>query len=1554
MKKAQINSWILAAVALSAAAANSGCGGGSVAPPLPPPAIAVVIVPAGPQTIDQGQSKNFTASVSNDSSNKGLNWALTQNGTACSPGCGTISPASTASGTPATYTAPAAINANLQFSVTATSVSDSTKSASDSTTAVPPPALNNPAQLPAAVVGQLYSYTLTESGGVPPFTWTITSGSLPPGLNLNSSTGVISGTPTVASAVVGTTKSVPAAQPNATPPPFTAQGCDSGNPQLCSSQAITILVNPGVGGTPDFLLSASPSSVTIAQGASGTSTISIATQNGFSGAVSLTASGLPTGVTASFSPVADNSSTLTLIASATSIIGLTPVTITGSSGNLSHTTTLSLAVTSIGSDVTITFLLAPPVSLATGASAQVSVMVSNDPTSGGADWAVSCGSADCGSLSPTHTASGATTGYTAPAAVPSGGNVTITVKATSKPSQSLMQVVNVTSEAAGNVPRFAYANDSGSISILSVDAFTGQLRSRGYLLPGQVSVTGDNPMILDRPGNFLYLPVTDANTSAPEFNGYKIDVENGSLTPLAGSPFSVGEAPLSSVVDPTGHYLFSLGYPTANEAVVQVLAIDQGTGALAEIPGSPFSTSDCQASDKQQILLHPSGKFLYILGSGGGNPLTCGYLVDAPTGKLAPMPGSPFPPVTADPTGVAMDPLGRFVFFGQNKPVGPNQGTPGVAVFAIGATGALSLVPGSPFLAPVPSSDNAWSITVDPDGKFLWLSTQYSDAIFEFSIAATGTFYPTATFQAPFNGEDLFVDPSGNFLYATTDQSGGSATASPNISVFSLAELALAELPSAPPGTLPLAPVDSLRVKTQPGATQADSRFFLTFIAGAASVRFKPGFSYVTNSVGNVSGYAMDPNTGGLTGAPGSPYGTGKMPASLAANLEGTLAYVANEADNSLTGYSINTGSGALSGISGSPFATGKGPIVAAVDPSGNFAYALDTQAQAINQYSIGATGILTSLDSVCGGTVNPGTAASSLAIEPAGTIAYVTDAGSNMLEAFFLSPLGDPAAGCLAPHNGALGSVATGTSPSSVAVHPSGNFVYASNSGSNDISAFAVRGIPPDFFLLVPVSGAPFAAGSSPVSVAVDPTGRFLYTANQNSNDVSAYTVNKLSGVLTPVAGSPFSAGTSPASLTADISGRFLYVADKGSNNVSGFSIDSTTGALTRLAASPFPAGAGPSSIISTGTIGDGPVPPPPPPLPPPPPPPPPGADFSVSITPASQDIVWGQDATYNVSVQPTGGFFGDVSVGLNNPPPGVTAPSITITIPTGTTSAVQGTLVINTSQAASSAGQNLLSAQATSGFLNHLIGFTLSVRRVPGKFTRIALLSPSSGGGTQTFSCNAKISAVVTVPSTPGAPFTVQFIRNGVAYPTQAVSFSGFLGFSPNCRVGLVVADASPSSSSPLGVYFFNLDFSVGATPIGGMINLTGSTYFWNDFSFSLDDSLLVMLGASGSGQTIDPNNPQPTNGAYVLDMLNRGNPGSLETFYGSGGYGAPVMACVDLLPSAGMVPANGCTPEVGTLGPNHPNQVRVTFAVNPGAPGTVQRDPNGNAELFLVPPF
>ena len=108
------------------------------------------------------------------------------------------------------------------------------------------------------------------------------------------------------------------------------------------SNPVAVNIVPG----PDFSVSANPNTVSVAQGGQNTSTITVIPSNGFNSSVNLSASGLPNGVTAGFSPnPTTTSSTLTFTATGTATTGTSTVTITGMSGSLTHTTTIQLTVT---------------------------------------------------------------------------------------------------------------------------------------------------------------------------------------------------------------------------------------------------------------------------------------------------------------------------------------------------------------------------------------------------------------------------------------------------------------------------------------------------------------------------------------------------------------------------------------------------------------------------------------------------------------------------------------------------------------------------------------------------------------------------------------------------------------------------------------------------------------------------------------------------------------------------------------------------------------------------------------------------------------------------------------------------------------------------------------------------------------------------------------------------------------------------------------------------------------------------------------------------------
>jgi large repetitive protein len=164
----------LSAITLFAMLNLSGCGAGNSTPP----AMSVTVTSSA-ATVDATDSVTLTAAVANDTTSGGVTWTVT--------GGGALSNTSTSG---ATYTAPAASSSAVTATVTATSVADATKTGTTTLTVPPTPTVTTGPL--TANVGTAYSTTLAGAGGIPPYKWTLTSGTLPTSWSLTSA-GVLSG-----------------------------------------------------------------------------------------------------------------------------------------------------------------------------------------------------------------------------------------------------------------------------------------------------------------------------------------------------------------------------------------------------------------------------------------------------------------------------------------------------------------------------------------------------------------------------------------------------------------------------------------------------------------------------------------------------------------------------------------------------------------------------------------------------------------------------------------------------------------------------------------------------------------------------------------------------------------------------------------------------------------------------------------------------------------------------------------------------------------------------------------------------------------------------------------------------------------------------------------------------------------------------------------------------------------------------------------------------------------------------------------------------------------
>ncbi|MDR3762906.1 MAG: putative Ig domain-containing protein [Acidobacteriota bacterium] len=145
------------------------------------PGISVTLSPNTAQSLDTGQTLSITPTVNYDTAGKGVNLSLSP-----ASGCGTLSASTANSGTAFTYTAPTSLSASCSATITAASQSDGTKTATLAVTAYPAPVLQSTTSLGTVYTGESYNGAINVSGGLAPYTWTVTGGG--DGISAGSST----------------------------------------------------------------------------------------------------------------------------------------------------------------------------------------------------------------------------------------------------------------------------------------------------------------------------------------------------------------------------------------------------------------------------------------------------------------------------------------------------------------------------------------------------------------------------------------------------------------------------------------------------------------------------------------------------------------------------------------------------------------------------------------------------------------------------------------------------------------------------------------------------------------------------------------------------------------------------------------------------------------------------------------------------------------------------------------------------------------------------------------------------------------------------------------------------------------------------------------------------------------------------------------------------------------------------------------------------------------------------------------------------------------------
>jgi hypothetical protein len=252
--------------------------------------------------------------------------------------------------------------------------------------------------------------------------------------------------------------------------------------------------------------------------------------------------------------------------------------------------------------ISVAFSGNPPSAVITNSATQIAAVVNGDSTHAGAKWSVTCGSSQCGAVSPATTTSGGNTTYTAPTAVPNAAIVTITATSVADPTKSVATTITINaSQPAG--PILSDGN--------YVYHYSGQDKKGLYFVAGVFTIKGG--AIAAGEQDF-----TDAAYYATEM----LNAANSSLSRVGGN--------IQIVLDTGDNYIGVNGVVTLRGAVVSATRV-----LLSEFD---TSASGSGALDLQSAADMPEGSYaFYASGSDqAGQGLAIGGVVDFSGGALLP------------------------------------------------------------------------------------------------------------------------------------------------------------------------------------------------------------------------------------------------------------------------------------------------------------------------------------------------------------------------------------------------------------------------------------------------------------------------------------------------------------------------------------------------------------------------------------------------------------------------------------------------------------------------------------------------------------------------------------------------------------------------------------------------------------------------------------------------------------------------------------------------------------------------------------------------------
>lgn len=179
---------------------------------------------------------------------------------------------------------------------------------------------------------------------------------------------------------------------------------------------------------------------------------------------------------------------------------------------------------------------------------------------------------------------------------------------------------------------------------------------------------------------------------------------------------------------------------------------------------------------------------------------------------------------------------------------------------------------------------------------------------------------------------------------------------------------------------------------------------------------------------------------------------------------------------------------------------------------------------------------------------------------DPAGRFVVVPDKGLDRLFVF----RADVERGALVPHDPPSVATAAGAGPRHIAFAPHAPYAYVINELASTVTTYAYDAAKGTLEPLATISTLPagWSGKNTGSEIEVAPSGRFVYLSNRGHDSIGHFAIGA-DGLLTP-RGFTLTAGKTPRFFCLDPAGKFLVVANQDSDTIVPFRVDQVAGALT------------------------------------------------------------------------------------------------------------------------------------------------------------------------------------------------------------------------------------------------------------------------------------------------------------------------------------------------------------------------------------------------------